>query len=79
MTGDGRSIGSKFGISFYGKWVWHMKDFIDQSFMKLFDPNNLFEDYQNRGFQSPIDNFELFDESTAESKKVIEECKEKAY
>ena len=33
MTGDGRALGSKFGISFYGKWVWDMKDYIDVSFM----------------------------------------------
>jgi len=38
MTGDGKAIGNKFGISFTGKWVWNMKDYIDRSFMKLFNP-----------------------------------------
>ena len=45
MTGDGKGIGTKFGIAFAGKWVWKMKDHIDRSFMKLFDPNYLFKDY----------------------------------
>ena len=30
--GDGNCIGSKFGITVYGKWVWKMKEFIDFSF-----------------------------------------------
>jgi len=46
MTGDEMAIGSKFGISFYGRWVWKMKDFIDISFMVLFAPENLFKDYE---------------------------------
>jgi len=79
MTGDERAIGSKFGISFFGKWVWRMKDYIDVSFMQLFDPNNLFEDYKNKGTAKPIDNFQLFDESTESTKAIIEECKKKAY
>eukprot|EP00356_Strombidium_inclinatum_P012573 CAMPEP_0170486892 /NCGR_PEP_ID=MMETSP0208-20121228/5812_1 /TAXON_ID=197538 /ORGANISM="Strombidium inclinatum, Strain S3" /LENGTH=417 /DNA_ID=CAMNT_0010760979 /DNA_START=1 /DNA_END=1254 /DNA_ORIENTATION=+ len=57
MTGDGMALGSKFGISFYGKWVWEMKNFIDLSFMTLFDPNNLFRNYDTKGFKYPIDNF----------------------
>jgi len=57
MMGDGRAIGSKFGICFYGKWVWKMKDFIDVSFMVLFDPANLFKDYMTKGYEEPIDNF----------------------
>ncbi len=56
MTGDGYSIGSKFGMCFYGKWVWKMKDFIDQSFMDLFDANLLFKDYKNCGIQYPQKN-----------------------
>jgi hypothetical protein len=79
MTGDGRSLGSKFGICFYGKWVWHMKDFIDQSFMDLFDPNNLFVDYKNKGMAEPIENYQLFDESTEATKQIIEQCKKEAY
>jgi hypothetical protein len=49
MTGDGKCIGSKFGISFIGKWVWEMKDFIDMSFMNLFNPKYLFKDYATQG------------------------------
>ena len=45
MTGDGRAIGSKFGIAFVGKWVWNMKNYIDVGFMKLFTPKYLFKDY----------------------------------
>ena len=37
-VGDGTSIGSKYGITFVGKWVWEMKDYIDVSFMDLFTP-----------------------------------------
>ena len=37
-VGDGTSIGSKYGISFVGKWVWEMKNYIDLSFMNLFTP-----------------------------------------
>jgi hypothetical protein len=29
MTGDGKAIGTKFGIAFTGAWVWKMKDYID--------------------------------------------------
>lgn len=44
MTGDGKAIGTKFGIAFAGKWVWNMKDYIDVGFMKMFYANYLFED-----------------------------------
>ena len=46
MTGDGYCIGSKYGICFYGKWVWKLKDYIDKSFMNMFDPNIIFKNYQ---------------------------------
>jgi hypothetical protein len=49
MTGDGKAIGTKFGITFAGKWVWMMKDYIDMGFMKLFDPHYLFKDYKIKG------------------------------
>jgi len=26
MTGDEKAIGSKFGITFTGRWVWRLKD-----------------------------------------------------
>ena len=44
MTGDGKAIGTKFGITFLGKWVWNMKNYIDVGFMKLFDAKYLFRD-----------------------------------
>ena len=61
MTGDGMAIGNKFGISFMGKWVWKMKDYIDVSFMKLFDPHYLFKDYSTLGCAEPLENNELFE------------------
>uniref|UniRef100_A0A6A7G876 Pyridine nucleotide-disulfide oxidoreductase family protein n=1 Tax=Hirondellea gigas TaxID=1518452 RepID=A0A6A7G876_9CRUS len=36
MTGDGKALGTKFGIAFYGRWVWKMKDWIDRSWMRTF-------------------------------------------
>ena len=42
MTGDGGCIGSKHGVSFMGKWVWGLKNFIDKSFVDLFDAKLLF-------------------------------------
>ena len=66
MTGDGKAIGTKFGIAFTGKWVWRMKDFIDTSFMKLFDPLYLFRDFQIKGTAEPLDNNELFEDEKAE-------------
>jgi len=45
MTGDESCIGTKWGLAFTGKWVWGMKDFIDQSFMDLFSPYYLYKDY----------------------------------
>lgn len=39
-----------------------MKDYIDCSFMKLFDPVYLFKDYKEKGFEEPLDNNELFEE-----------------
>jgi selenide,water dikinase len=34
-TGDGRAIGEWQGISFEGRWCWHLKDRIDRRFMRL--------------------------------------------
>lgn len=45
MTGDEKAIGTKFGVAFTGDWVWKMKDWIDVSFMNLFDPQFLFKDW----------------------------------
>ena len=33
--------GAKFGLAFYGAWVWLLKDWIDTSFMDLFRPSLL--------------------------------------
>lgn len=70
MTGDRKAVGSKFGFSFAGKWVWNMKDFIDVGFMKLFDPHRLFRDYETKGFEEPVENEDLFEE---EKKSADEE------
>lgn len=47
---DGYSIGNKFGLGFYGQWVWTMKNFIDKGFMDLFDVHKLFERYDKDSF-----------------------------
>lgn len=39
--GDGTALGFRFGLALRGKWVFQLKDDIDQSFMKLFDVSNL--------------------------------------
>ena len=54
MLGNGKAIGTKFGLTFVGKWVWEMKDFIDLSFMHLFDPRYLYEDYPSKGLDNPV-------------------------
>jgi selenide,water dikinase len=36
MLGDGTAIGFRFGMALKGRWVWHLKDAIDSSFMDLF-------------------------------------------
>lgn len=61
-TGDYRGVGTRYGFSFAGKWVWNMKDYIDVGFMKLFDPENLFNDYKNKGTAEPLDFNALFEE-----------------
>lgn len=77
MTGDGKAIGTKFGISFSGKWVWGMKDFIDLGFMKLFDPMFLYKDFASQGTKEPLENNELFDDVNAENEKVIGPLRER--
>jgi len=39
--GDGTALGYRFGIPLYGKWVFEMKDHIDQLFVNLFKKENL--------------------------------------
>jgi len=79
MTGDRGSIGAKFGIAFVGKWVWELKDYIDMSFMDLFNPKYLFKDYETKGCEEPIENYALFDDQAEATKKLIEEMKARAY
>lgn len=55
MTGDGYSLGSKYGICFYGKWVWKLKDYIDKSFMNMFDPIIIFHNFKEQGPTEPIE------------------------
>lgn len=78
MTGDRKAVGTKFGMTFDGKWVWNMKDFIDVSFMKLFDPNLLFKDYTTKGFEEPVENNELFEEDQKSSNEEKAKAKEVA-
>jgi len=75
MTGDGSAVGNKFGIAFSGRWVWKMKDYIDRSFMKLFDPNYLFKDYQTKGYTEPLENNELFESEKEEEKGVTDKLR----
>lgn len=77
MTGDGQCIGSKFGIGFYGKWVWELKDFIDMSFMDLFNPKYLYNDYANKGMAEPVESSTLFDDHAGETKTLIEASRKK--
>ena len=78
MTGDRKAVGTKFGMTFDGKWVWNLKDFIDVSFMKLFDPNLLFNDYENKGYADPVENNELFDEDQKSANEEKQKAKEEA-
>jgi selenide,water dikinase len=41
VCGDGTALGFRFGISIHGKWVFQIKDAIDNSFMDLFKAENL--------------------------------------
>ena len=72
MTGDGEAIGTKFGITFRGVWVWRMKDYIDKSFMNLFDANLLFEDFKNKGMAFPLEANELFEDELIIRTKVYQ-------
>ena len=41
VCGDREALGFRFGMALRGRWVWKLKDHIDQSFMNLFDPAHL--------------------------------------
>ena len=62
MTGDGKAVGAKFGIAFTGKWVWGLKDYIDVSFMNLFNKHYLFHDYDSNGYEKPVEENSLYEE-----------------
>jgi hypothetical protein len=66
MTGDGKAVGTKFGIAFTGKWVWNMKDYIDVSFMNLFDRKYLFKDYETKGYSEPVTENTTYEEEKKE-------------
>lgn len=78
MTGDGKAIGTKFGIAFAGKWVWRMKDYIDVGFMRLFHPEFLYSNYdmnkshkaQKAGLQIVENNALFEDEKAAEKARL---------
>jgi pyridine nucleotide-disulfide oxidoreductase family protein len=36
--GDGRAIGTKYGVVLKGSWVMRLKDYIDKKFVKLYNP-----------------------------------------
>ena len=61
MTADRSCIGSKFGIGFVGNWVWELKDFIDMSFMDLFNPKYLYNDYETKGTSEPVESTAIFE------------------
>lgn len=77
MTGDQKAIGTKFGIAFTGKWVWNMKNWIDTSFMKMFDPYYLFKDYDTKGYAVPDENGERLDAEKALETLEIHKIREK--
>ena len=39
--GDGTALGIRWGLPFYGEWVWDLKNKIDVMFMDLFRPSLL--------------------------------------
>eukprot|EP00347_Sterkiella_histriomuscorum_P018476 403345372 len=79
MTADEKAIGSKFGIAFAGKWVWKMKDRIDTSFMKLFDPMYLYKDYAKFGCAFPVENNNLFENELYGDRASSERIKERVF
>eukprot|EP00571_Detonula_confervacea_P001707 CAMPEP_0172330682 /NCGR_PEP_ID=MMETSP1058-20130122/61530_1 /TAXON_ID=83371 /ORGANISM="Detonula confervacea, Strain CCMP 353" /LENGTH=525 /DNA_ID=CAMNT_0013047907 /DNA_START=122 /DNA_END=1699 /DNA_ORIENTATION=- len=57
MCGDGTALGFRFGFPFYGKWVWHLKDYIDQMFMDLFDVTKInAEEMEGNDEEDGVDN-----------------------
>lgn len=77
MTGDGKAVGQKFGIAFTGKWVWKMKDYIDVSFMNLFNKHYLFHDYDTKGYAEPVTENVLYEEEKKDLAAIIDPIREK--
>jgi len=77
MTGDEKAVGTKFGIAFTGKWVWKMKDYIDVSFMNLFNKNYLFHDYETKGYAEPVTENVLYEEEKKELQEITEPIRAK--
>lgn len=75
MTGDGSAVGTKFGIAFTGKWVWRLKDYIDVSFMHLFDKYYLYKDFDTLGYKEKVTDNALFESEKAEIAKETESIK----
>jgi len=73
MTGDGKAIAVKFGLCFIGKWVWQLQDSFNKAFKDLFDPKNLFVDFESKGTAEPIKNY--IPEEEDESKKSAQQLK----
>uniref|UniRef100_A0A7S3PD46 FAD/NAD(P)-binding domain-containing protein n=1 Tax=Amphora coffeiformis TaxID=265554 RepID=A0A7S3PD46_9STRA len=63
--GDGKALGFRFGIPIHGKWVWEMKDTIDNTFMDLFKVEKLPTD--------PEDKKRLFDISQYDASYACQE------
>ena len=77
MTGDGKAVGTKFGISFTGKWVWKLKDYIDVSFMNLFNKHYLYHDFDTKGYENPVQENSLYEEERGEILALTDPIKER--
>jgi selenide, water dikinase len=63
-TGDDVAIGSRNGVTFGGRWVWRLKDFIDRRFMRKFNELPDMAGVPGRS-QSPIADAEAIKEISA--------------
>lgn len=75
--GNGTAVGTKFGISFTGKWVWKMKDYIDVGFMNLFNKKFLFKDFETKGYSEPVPENMVYEEERAEIRAKTDPIKER--
>mgnify|MGYP007082967971 CR=1 FL=1 len=64
-------------MTWSGKWVWKMRDYIDVGFMKLFMPQYLFRDFATNGTQFPVENNELFEEENAETQSLVGQLRQR--